>query len=752
MNLPFIKNKKEERDYFLTLLFKPHKIGAILFEQINGKLSILDTKEEYIESGIDNLTEKQLIDTCDLVISTVEGVLPEGCDVYKTLFGVPYSWVEETKIKKEYLSELKKICEELELKPIGFIVPIEAVIHYLQEKEGAPVSGVFVEILDKIVIVYVLKASKIIGVNPKKIGESFAKTVESALKEIEGLSILPAKMTLLDYEGVEATQQEFLNYPWTTEIPFLHIPDIEVLKKSWEDEAIINGVAKQMGFEVLTDSKAIHGKMMEEDTIDDLTEKEFPNSDSDTSNQKDINIDENFGFIKDGDILEINQDAESNIEEEEQEEVNISQRLRNNHLPRTSLHNTSKFTSIFSFVNSFTPGHIIGKLRFVNIPKKRKMPSIKLLIIPFVLAGCLVLFSSVYYNSILQTDVVLFMDVKSFNETKNITLSTDGETSVKNGTLKIINISIEEENKTSKQTTGEKETGEKATGEVMVYNKTEQKKMFSKGVIIEGPNKLQFELADEVNIASTSAFSTTMSSAKVKLNAVRFGTEYNLASNTNFAFKDVPTSSYFAKNENAFSGGSKKTLHIVAKKDLDDLATGVVDKLKEKAQTDLSAKMNSGDSLLPFIISNEFVSKSYNKKEGDESATVELTAKVKYTSAFYSKKEIENFEHELTGLNVPENYRIDTAKSKMEIKDISIDKNNKITAKIVINTVYSPEINISSLKTDIVKKNHKDLDSILRRLKGISDFKVMPKNQLPLFPDLLPSNSNNINITTKLNL
>src|SRR3990172_2916307 len=144
MQLPFIKTIDKQKNFFLSLLIKPDKVGAILFEEINSKLFILSTNE--IDAGEDTskLASEELLSAADKVISFVEGKLPEGSEVEKTIFSVPYYWVEEGKIRQEYLDKLKKVCKNLGLIPVGYIVSIEAIIASLQKSEGAPVSGIFI--------------------------------------------------------------------------------------------------------------------------------------------------------------------------------------------------------------------------------------------------------------------------------------------------------------------------------------------------------------------------------------------------------------------------------------------------------------------------------------------------------------------------------------------------------------------------------------------------------------------------------
>src|SRR3990172_2433769 len=93
MQLPFLKPKEKQQNFFLSLLIKPDRVGAILFEEINSKLFILSTNE--IDTGEDTakLSEEELLAAADKAISFVEGKLPEGAEVDKTIFSVPYYWV-----------------------------------------------------------------------------------------------------------------------------------------------------------------------------------------------------------------------------------------------------------------------------------------------------------------------------------------------------------------------------------------------------------------------------------------------------------------------------------------------------------------------------------------------------------------------------------------------------------------------------------------------------------------------------------
>ena len=129
--LSALRKTKVERSFFLALLLKPYQVGAILFEQAKSSLVILSTREEQLETTLDEQDEEGLLDRSDAAVSFIEGGLPQGEQVNKTIISLPYAWQEEGKIKKEHQAILKKICHDLQLTPIGFIVSIEAIVHSL---------------------------------------------------------------------------------------------------------------------------------------------------------------------------------------------------------------------------------------------------------------------------------------------------------------------------------------------------------------------------------------------------------------------------------------------------------------------------------------------------------------------------------------------------------------------------------------------------------------------------------------------
>ena len=375
-----------------------------------------------------------------------------------------------------------------------------------------------------------------------------------------------------------------------------------------------------------------------------------------------------------------------------------------------------------------------------------------MILIPLTAVVLLIGFIFVYYYIVLKAQVVLFLEKKLVQETFPVAISKTPEvTSASAFVLSAQTFDITQSGNAQKAASGKKEVGNKAKGEVVIYNKVEQKKTFSKGSKIVGPNNLAFELINEVTVASTSAFSTALSSVKAEIAAVNFGTEYNLPSGTNFTFADFPTSAFFAKNESAFSGGTKKEILVVSKKDTDEVLNQVIDALKKKMLADPTVSSDKDKVILPDSLSLEVVEKTFDKKEGDEAKTLNASAKVKFSFLYYKKDEFNQLTQEIADSNRYPGYTFVPEKSKIEMKDVQLEKGDSAKATLLVYLFYQPDIDKNKLKEDIVGKNQKDAVAVIHKISGVSEVKVMFKNQLPIFPSFIPFNKENVEFVEKTN-
>lgn len=738
--IPFL-TRKIKTDFFLSLIFETDKISSILFKEQEKNLVILASHEVTLD--LENALVEDLVIACDNVISRLEMSLPEGAVLEKTIFAVPYSWVDEGKIKQERLSQLKKVSEELALTPMGFIVSIEAIIAFLQKKDGVPVSGVFVELAEKYLTVFVVRSSNIIEIKTGEIVEGVEKTVERLLGSVTKLDVLPSKIVLLHNKEAEEISQKFLSHHWTKDLSFMHLPQVAILDKGFENEAIINGVATQLNVTVSGDVVV--------STVEEREEFEQATSQSNDS----------FGFLQDEDIAVV-------PIKEELREIPSSQdfEFTEEKEPIVRQHgNISEVRGgeeIFEEEESVVPvekkkggaegalGYFSGLITPKSVGNFFKMFGTgKRLIIPFAALVTVALFLIAYYSVILKAKVIIFTDQKAFTkDAMSITLTTDGESSFEDKTLRIEAVNETVEGEQSQETTGQKDTGEKATGSITIFNKSENPKQIEKGTTITSSNNLEFVLNDSVNVASTSSFATSFSSAQAKVTASNFGKEYNLPSQTNFTIKGIPTSTVFGRNDGAFSGGTKEEIQIVSKKDLQGLEESVTERLFDKAKDAASSKLSIGEALVPSYLSVTFKEKKFDRKENDQAKTVSLTASADYSLGVYKKDELSNFISSSNEFDVPADFKLSGNESSIKITDIKQGRNS-VSAKLSFNAIFKPQLKIETVPQEISGKTKDDAISKLKSVSGVSDIAIQFTGNIPFLPQILPLNKANIEIEQK---
>lgn len=758
MKLPFFSKPKEEKDFFLALIVSSGKISSILFEKENGKLLILGTHKEEFSGPLETLSEELLIEISDKVISHVEERLPEGALLDKTIFAVPSTWVSEGKITKDYLSKLKALCNSLKLTPVGFIVSIEAIIAYLHKKEGAPVTALFVEASAQHVTCAIVKTGIILGIYEGAVEQDVAKTIDSLLLSQNSVQVLPAKIILLNYEHAKANQQSVLSHSWSKSLSFLHIPQVEVLNADIESLAVISGVSAQMGFDSLpqmnitaiTKQKepvevALSPQVAIQEKVEEQVEVQaIMHGESLPPEVAELEVSsEQFGFYRDVDILNVEQ--KEKVEDVTQDEVSnfafpeAAQAKMS--VPDVDIANEQTYSEKKRFSMPSLP-HISMKMptMLMRMPKGKSQ-----LLYPIIGVVVLLLLVVSYYYLFEKAEVTIVLDKKEISKELDVTFSSEKNSSVNDSIIHVEEKEIQIGGSEEKSATGKKETGEKAKGEITLYNKTEDKKTFPKGSVIVGPNNLLFELTDDVNVASTSSFSTTFSSAKGKIQASKFGKEYNIPSNTNFSLENISTSNFFAKNESAFSGGTKKEIKVISSDDVDSLTTNVISALSKKAIEEASSKKDSNEQLLPVILNYAFDEQKLSKDEGDEADSVSLTALVTFTLGYLNNDEIKSFAKELGDGEIPSDYVYSENDSTLKLNSVEKNEDGDVSGTVKLSSVFLPSISVSEFSQKLVGKSADKVQDIITG-EGIADSRVVITRGFAFLPKILPFNKSNISI------
>lgn len=285
-------------------------------------------------------------------------------------------------------------------------------------------------------------------------------------------------------------------------------------------------------------------------------------------------------------------------------------------------------------------------------------------------------------------------------------------------------------------TSGKQEVGDKARGQVTIYNSNlSSTETLAKETSIVSPNNLKFVLESEVKVASAAgdASSPQPATAKVSVAAEGIGEEYNLAVNTKFTIEGK-SKNLLAKNDSAFTGGSKKQIQTVAKKDQEDLKETILNKAKKEIP---SIKVLPGEITASSLSRVDFSKTDFSKEIGEESSKLSLKATVAATHFLYDKNSFIDKALILLKPEVKKEYQLEKENisytvNKVDKKDKHLIVDAKIKAKAVI------KVSLDEIKKTVLGKNQSKLKGILKSQYKIDGYDLTIKEPLPLLKNYLP--------------
>lgn len=797
--VPSLFAKKAPSNYYLALLLRDEKTIAVVLQEIEGRLKIIGSHESPFSIPLERIPFEDLLETLDKAISRAEEMLPPNIETEKTVFGVKESWVDEKKIKKEHLVQLKKVCESLSLQPIGFMVISEAISHLLSEEEGAPLSAILSEIGTNSITLTLFRASKILETHTGHIEGSIPQTVDRLLHHFT-TDVLPSRMIILDGNHDEVLAQEFLAHHWSKSIPFLHVPQISLLPAGFDGKAMIYGAGEQMGFsvkealgeiKVLTiDSSAPAPKHPAKETADEKAEetssleKELPNEDLKEKNEEEKVLrpasqrgeqaqdekedtavvpvaGDNFGFVMNEDITRARHPEKPSLHKEEpmesrshvthQPAMHSAPVLSRREAPLEEEEDDTRDAGFMKFF-SFIPA-LLGRFSLPSLPVLGGVGGLSRRFIALPVIVILLLVFGLYYLFAVKATVTLHMEPKKIDDSTTITLRTDSENDLSQKILAAKEVETSVDGTVSTAATGKKDVGEKAKGTITFYNNSDSKKTISSGTTISSSNNLDFVTTGDVSVASASgdATSSKPGTASVGVTAKNIGNEYNLPSGTKFSIDGVSSSSLAGKNDSAFSGGSKKSVTVVAKKDTDSLTEDLTKQLEGKAKEALKDKAGGGQQILPVFVGTTLSKKSFDNDVGDEASKVTLKGTITFTTLAYNTEDL----GKVAQAAIQGKYDKDLALSNKgivtELQDIKPGKNGDATASLVMDAGLLPKIDEESVVKSITGKSFTDATTYLQTLPQVSGAEIQLSPSIPLLPKLLPRFTKNIKVVLQTN-
>ncbi len=749
--IPFLQTtKKESTIYYLALLLMADKVSAVILQESSDKIKIVKKHNQLFNKNIEDLTLDELTEDIDKAVSRSEETLPPEVEIRKTVFGVKQDWVEsETKkIKRDYLQKLKKVCDNLGLSPIGFMVVSEAISHLMQEEEGAPLSAIFVELGKNIVTTTLFRGGKIVQTLQGVLEGNYAKTVDGLLKQFT-IEVLPARIILYDSEIDDDLAQQFISHHWSKSLPFLHMPQISVLPDGFDGQAVAFGAASQLGFEV-------------DDSNTTPTIKTYNSTETEAEEKKPYEkIDEtktSFGFIQDQDIAETVQAPEIHHKQthahhegrpDSEPEPTLTHSIVSDSLIDPSQRDIPKRAAKRrgSFLKNFF--FSLPRVKLPAFPSFGRKGILFPIIFVIILLGVIVGGAYYFYSNKVSASFIVTLTPKKVTQTPSVVFTAGEANDFGNNIVAAKKVDGSLDGDLTISATGKKDTGDKSKGKVTIYNNdTNGAVTLSAGSTIKSENGLSFTLDKEISVASASGdiFSGTKpGTTDADVTANDIGTNYNLPSGTKFSVSS--NNALAAKNDDAFSGGTKKTVTVVSKDDLTKLKKDLIKNLDDKANDELSKQNQSDAVILPIVLSTDVKTIKYDKNAGDESKTVKLTASINFTGLSYDKRDLEEFAKAILTKQYSNDMTFDENAIEMSVRHVSKESDTEISADAVIDASLLPKIETDRLNKQLSGKSVKDAEEILTRLPQEEKMTIVYKPNISVLAKIFPRLPNHVTVT-----
>lgn len=750
MKLPFSLTKKPTSQYFLALLLRENRAAAVIFEELNGKVRVVGEHEEFFLDSLDTASDEEILEVLDKTISKAENNLPPEIETQKTIFGVPEDWVQDARIKKSYLLKLKKLCGALGLDPIGFLVLTEAISHLLQKEEGAPLTALLVEVTPKEVALTLVKAGKIIETKKAPLEETASVTADKLLHHFQS-EILPNRIILIN--GVESSLgrdkkydeliQEFTKHTWSKSLPFLHVPQITTLPHGFDAKAVLFGAASQMGFEVL-DNELPTPKEIEKEVHIPIEERLEEMQGEGQEKHESIKPDESFGFVTNQDIAFLSHNVEKPSLEKPEEEPYEKDTHQPTHAQSIS-HPPSSQRHTRSFSLPLLFGTTKGFMGIISRSITTFMPSgsSKKLYIILPIVAALLVGIVVLYISQVKADVTIRVKPESAQKEHEVSFALNQPSDFSAHTISAKTMDINESTTITTDATGEKEVGEKAKGTITILSSLTKEQNLPEGTTVTSSNGLTFLLDKPVKIASSSGL-TDIKSSQASIIAKDIGKEYNLPSGTKFSIQSFDKSSVEAKNDSAFSGGSKQEVTVVDKADIDKLLAELPKNTDEKAKQDSKAKITNDEEMFPDFVDTSVTKKEFDKKAGEEAKAVTLTGTVTYQLGVYKKKDLEEYAKQLLGDSIQNRTITDNG---LEVILEKIEKKDEIvTAQLSARASLIPKINTGDVAKQIQGKSFDEAKTTIAQMQQVESVDIVLAPNFSFLPKILPRFSKNITV------
>lgn len=636
MDLKGILPKKgEEKEYYWSVVIESEWVQSGIWKVEEGKVKVVS-----FGAPLSWQKDQDLVETIDSSLSVaIQNLADEEIEPSKTVFGLPSSWVENGQIKPQYQEQIKKVCEELSLKPVGFVSLTEAIAYYLKSQEGDFLSATIVAIGEEDLGVSLVVHGETKGEAQVSRSVSLVEDLVEGLSRFSFNEPLPARIILYDgREGeLEDLRQSLISADWDSyqTIKFLHPPKIEIIRP--EEKVLATSLAGGVELEGAKEVEVAGGER---------EEKREPKVETEVKEDNFERVDEDLGFVVGEDIKKVSEDV-MGIPLQEEKPVAIEAENREEY-------EVSKVSPVKAFINKLKGLLPKKEKRVLAGPRYAfdKKPLIfgLLAFLAFLVGGFLA------WWFLPTADVKIYVSPQKIEESVDLKLDKNiSSLDVSSRILSAREVKKEIKGEKTISVTGTKVVGDKAKGKVQIYRTGDELKL-TKGTKLQSSSGLVFTLDDDVEVASGSA--STPSKTEASVTAFDIGAEYNLASGESFSVGNYALSTIEAKNEEAFSGGSSREISAVSAKDYDSVLSDLKKELEDKLFSDIESSLNENEIMVKESIKDEIKDKTYNHKIGDEASDLKLNLTLSATVLVVNKNDFYEVAKEILKEKIPSGYSL----------------------------------------------------------------------------------------------
>ncbi len=759
----FKKREPSDVEHFWALVIGRNWVQSAIWRVVGDKAEVVS---EGSSVTWEEDSEESLIVAADSSLSSAAAnITDEVSEPNKVVFGLPPGWIKDGNITDERLGFLKKVSKELELSPAGFVVLPEAITHFLKSREGAPLNAILVGPSDSSIDVTLVQNGKILGSVEVAKSMSLGEDVAEGLAQIEKISQYPSRILLYNHKhgNLEDARRELLDTEWKdSKIAFMHTPKVDILP----EDIGISAVSLAGGAEVGDATRVVLPHDSESDLPREPEDAELPDENlPDTSDVEEVSPEE-LGFLEGVDVAEVNQMRET---PDTLEQPPLS--------PRTAIAGDETFEPV-PHVAPLKPGLLPGLFATIQsfMPSSFKMPQGVRLPrvsgirgrfgnisgIAFIIIAALVILGGLAYWYIPKATVTIFVSPKLLEKTVNIKVdpsisSADIANHIVPGQMKEAVVSGDK----TTSATGTKTIGEAARGTVTILHSGPATTL-KEGVVLTGPNKLKFTLDSDTAIASGSStlLNNSPSKTQAKVTASEFGPDYNLSSGSNFTVGNFSEADFAATNEQAFSGGTSRSVSAVSDEDRASLKKSLVAELNSRGLDQLKEQLGPDEILVDDSASFNTDTENYSAKSGDEAQTVKLSLSGKVKALVVPKSAMNDLVKGEIQNEVPQGFLLREDQIDISYKAVAIKapaktdkKDTKTTPapttsnfEATIKANLLPQVKPDEIANKISGKLPQEAKDYLATIPGFSRAEININFRLPGFLGTLPRISKNITV------